>query len=426
MQEFAGYVQQLRALLKRGSKRDSEQLDLALDGQPSAVLRQVVSLRALRHDGAFFSGIRLARRLVAAIRDTLDVDSVITDPTCGSGDLLLAASECFAVQRTLSATLKRWGRQLAGRDIHAQFVAATTTRLALAAVRRGAAVDCAPSSAARLINDVRLGSCLQDAAAFGRATHLVMNPPFTSTVAPTDYQWGTGMVNSAAIFMDHAIRHAAPGVTVASILPDVLRSGSRYARWRAMIESKVKLTRVEVLGQFAPDVDVDVFLLVGTTEARARRRSNTAPWIASAAPREVVGDLCEVSVGPLVPFRDPEDEGQWCPVVAPKDLPRWETVRCISARRRFSGRVVDGPFVAVRRTSRPGDAARAIATIIALDRAAAVENHILVVRPRDGRLKTCQRILESLRRPETSTWLDQRIRCRHLTVGAVRELPIWT
>lgn len=205
MKEFAAYAERLQKLLNRGRSPSAEQIALALDGQPSAVLRQVVSLEKRRDHGAFFSGTTLARQLVASIKDTLKANSVIADPTCGSGDLLLAASECLPVRRTLSATLKKWGEQLAGRDIHGQFVAATTARLALAAVGRGAAVDCAPSLAARLLRRVRVGSCLQDKAAFSGATHLVMNPPFASTVAPSDYEWGSGMVNSAAIFIDHAI-----------------------------------------------------------------------------------------------------------------------------------------------------------------------------------------------------------------------------
>jgi hypothetical protein len=30
-----------------------------------------------------------------------------------------------------------------------------------------------------------------------------------------------------------------------------------------------------------------------------------------------------------------------------------------------------------------------------------------------------------LKDPRTTTWLNERIRCRHLTVGAVRDLPWW-
>jgi len=34
-------------------------------------------------------------------------------------------------------------------------------------------------------------------------------------------------------------------------------------------------------------------------------------------------------------------------------------------------------------------------------------------------------LLASLTDRRTKAWLDERIRCRHLTVSAVRDLPIW-
>jgi hypothetical protein len=79
----------------------------------------------------------------------------------------------------------------------------------------------------------------------------------------------------------------------------------------------------------------------------------------------------------------------------------------------------------VRRTSRPGDEHRAVATIVVCDRPVAVENHLLVCRPRDGSGTACQTLLDVLQRPETTSWLDRRICCRHLTVSAVRSIPWW-
>jgi hypothetical protein len=52
-----------------------------------------------------------------------------------------------------------------------------------------------------------------------------------------------------------------------------------------------------------------------------------------------------------------------------------------------------------------------------------VENHLLVCMPRDHKLETCQRLIEALANPQTTEWLDQRLRCRHLTVTALREVP---
>lgn len=55
----------------------------------------------------------------------------------------------------------------------------------------------------------------------------------------------------------------------------------------------------------------------------------------------------------------------------------------------------------------------------------AVDNHLITAKPQNGGEVECKRLLEVLESPEVSRWLDERIRCRHLTVGVVRSLP-WT
>jgi hypothetical protein len=83
------------------------------------------------------------------------------------------------------------------------------------------------------------------------------------------------------------------------------------------------------------------------------------------------------------------------------------------------------PFVAIRRTSRPGDRHRAIGTLITALQPVAVENHLIALRPKDGTVKACRELLYSLKDDRTTHWLDERIRCRHLTVAALNELPWW-
>jgi hypothetical protein len=94
-------------------------------------------------------------------------------------------------------------------------------------------------------------------------------------------------------------------------------------------------------------------------------------------------------------------------------------------RRNFQGTTYAAPFVAVRRTSRPGDKKRAVGCIISGDQRVAVENHLIVLVPHDGSLKTCKQLLERLKCDKTDSWLDKRIRCRHLTVKALADLPWW-
>jgi hypothetical protein len=55
----------------------------------------------------------------------------------------------------------------------------------------------------------------------------------------------------------------------------------------------------------------------------------------------------------------------------------------------------------------------------------AIENHLLVLRPKDDSPKTCEELLGLLSLQRTNEWLNRRIRCRHLTVGALADLPWW-
>jgi hypothetical protein len=137
-----------------------------------------------------------------------------------------------------------------------------------------------------------------------------------------------------------------------------------------------------------------------------------------------VSDLFEVQVGRVVPHRD-ANRGPSYPYIYPKVLPSWEVVRAFNHRRRFSGFAFSPPFVAVRRTSGPTHQYRAVGTIISGSENVAVENHLIVLSPIDGLVRTCRKLLEVLRAPETNEWLNERIRCRHLTVPALQEMPLW-
>ena len=79
----------------------------------------------------------------------------------------------------------------------------------------------------------------------------------------------------------------------------------------------------------------------------------------------------------------------------------------------------------VRRTSRPGDNHRAVASIINVKERVAVENHFLILQPKDLRLVTCKRAAKVLFSAKTTDWLNKVIRCRHLTVSSLMRLPWW-
>jgi len=116
-------------------------------------------------------------------------------------------------------------------------------------------------------------------------------------------------------------------------------------------------------------------------------------------------------VGPAVPY------------LSAKDFPAWGTILSIERHRRFSGRLHWGPMVVVPRTSRPGEPHRARAAAVTDSRGIAVENHLLVLRPRRGGVSECRRLLSLLQSRDVSDWLDRVIRCRHLTVGAMASIP---
>lgn len=419
MLSLQNYVRGLQALVS-DPQRSSQRVQAALDGEPFEVLRSVEPIGQLRADGVFFSGSTLARRVLQGIGPVVASSTAALDPACGTGDLLVAFSARLPIKGTLSETLKVWGGQIYGFDIHQTFVRAARTRVALSAIARGTIVDCDAAEIQRLLPGIRVGSSLREIRAFRGASLVLMNPPFSRMAAPADCVWATGGITAAALFLEHALSNSRPGTSVVAILPEVLRSGSRYGRWRKVVEGLADVTRIETVGQFSPTIDIDVFLLVATTgQAKV---SKSVAWVPKEIGARNVGTICDISVGALVPHRAPR-RGPWRSTVSTGDLPPWNTVREANQRRRFSGTVVCGPFVAVRRTSRPGST-RVLATLVALDGPVAVENHLIVLKPKDGRLSTCRWLLKALKSPSVTEWLDTRIRCRHLTVGALSEVPL--
>jgi hypothetical protein len=48
---------------------------------------------------------------------------------------------------------------------------------------------------------------------------------------------------------------------------------------------------------------------------------------------------------------------------------------------------------------------------------------LIVLRPHDHTLRGCRSVVGILESEPASLFLDERLRCRHLTVDAVREIP---
>ena len=139
--------------------------------------------------------------------------------------------------------------------------------------------------------------------------------------------------------------------------------------------------------------------------------------------KSTIADFFDAKVGPVVPYRTPKN-GPWYSYLTCNSALPWKTIKKMP-NRRFSGTIFNPPFVVLRRTSSPSDKHRALASIVLGSSPVAVENHLIVLIPKDSSIKTCKLLIDNLKRKETQVWLNKRIRCRHLTVTAIKELPWW-
>jgi hypothetical protein len=436
---YMSYADQLRKLAARALEDRwsavQGEVHSALNGQAAQRLRTLVPLTVRREEGAFFTGGDVRQRFAQVLRMSADgavEPAVYWDPACGAGDLLLAAVEQLPLKETLSETLAFWGASIRGCDLQPAFVETTKLRLFLAAVSRhrdrGDVVDVCPSTGVNAFQRVRVADAheLLGSARSVRVT-MLMNPPFGSMQAQPDWGWTSGAVSQAAVLALAAAESLANGHRMVAILPDVLRSGSRYARWRSELESLVQIEQIETYGQFDAHTDVDVFII---SAARRRKRRSLGPsplWWPETRVGVSVGDMFEVRVGAVVDNRDPHS-GPVVPYLTARGLGVGAAVVKPDRQRAFAGRLVTPPFVAIRRTSRPGvgpgGTGRAAGVLVSGEEPVAVDNHVIVIKPRgDGGEEECRRLISILDTSETSRWLDARIRCRHLTVGVVRAIP---
>ncbi len=424
--KFMPYARRLQGLALGGSRNMSRQQWLstcnpALDGEPAKTLRQQVPIHARRRAGAFFTGSTLARRLLGKVKLTAERLPVMLDPACGAGDLLLAAARRLPLAKSFKATIELWGNTLRGIDLQPEFIAAARARLLVLARQRHRLAGETDLHWPRAFSFIRTGDALRHRKLYAQADLLLFNPPFSPMIAPADCTWASGSVNSAAVFLEQALNHVRPGTRILAILPEVLRTGTRYAKWRRLVSQDAERLCVESSGIFDTTADVDVFLLV-LKKRPAKSTRASANWLnRQPQPGPTVSDHFRISVGPVVPYRTPR-KGPRQRYIHPRNVAPWKTVHRITETRRFSGRVSTPPFVVIRRTSRPGDKFRAVGSIVCGKSPVAVENHLIVCTPNDGTVASCQALLKALQHPQANSLLNRLIRCRHLTVASVKSL----
>lgn len=399
-----------------------KKLVLCLDGEPRRILRERVPESDLRQQGAYFTGPKFARRLATTATAGEGIAPVYYDPACGAADLLLAIARSLPLEPTIQNRLDTWGDRLGGCDVSRDFVRLAKARLTLlAAKRRRVRTQLDPLASIDAFPKILVADSLSPARCIPSADVIVMNPPFGYTSAPADCAWASGRVNLAAIFVDRVIHDIPDGTRIVALLPDVLRSGSRYIAWRKAMRTLGSVLRETTWNLFDRWTDVDLYLLHFKKNACHHGSCEARP---TGKPTYGVGKRFMVYVGPEVPHRD-QEEGPVARYIHTRSLPPWTECADPEETRRFSGRLFDPPFVTVRRTARPDSGNRAVATLVLGNGPVTVENHLIVLVPKDGSVRTCRELLRRLRFPRTVNWLNSRLRCRHLTTRALAEMPWW-
>ena len=381
-----------------------------LDGGVSRDLRERVGLSKRRRIGAFPTPHELADELVL----DLPLNSRVFDPSAGTGDLLLARARQLPLLETVAETQTRWEMLLKGNELYREFAVTARRRLALQMLWRHGQGHVGPR---RPFDSVRTGDALELSKEYAAADVILLNPPFGHAKPRRAPEWSQGSISKAAIHIAHAVSNARAGTEIRAILPDVLRTGTRYNRWREWVAQHARIESVVPRGRFDEFADVNVFTLF----MRVGGKGSLAQWFPPAE-QQTVGSSFEVSVGSVVPHRNPLS-GPLVRFAHAKALPRWQVIRALKESRRFSGRLHQPPFVAIRRTSSPADNRRAVASVIVGKRPVAVENHLIVATPRHGGVAACKRLMDYLDSDVVDRWLNERISCRHLTVSSISSLP---
>lgn len=399
----------------------------ALNGELAKTLRQVVPQAVLQKYGAFFTSSTMSDLIHSQMQQFVPLNQPVMDLACGGGNLLLARAKKLPIRKSLESTLLLWGELLHGADIHEEFIRATCARLVLLAAQRGCFYGQAIPSLKKLFPHMVVQNSLKTTIP---DIHMILNPPFTYVKSPPDCEWAGGKVTQAALFITQCLESLSAGKVVAAILPEILRSGSNYKAWRVWVSRRADILEMQSLGRFDAETNVDVFLLILKVRPITSQDLRSGNWVAvrNTLPNGTQTKLanhCAVNVGRVVPHRD-KDIGDAIPYLDVKQAPAWKQIQSSAmVTRGFQGVTFKPPFVVVRRNSRSKDAKRAVATLVRGKKRVAVENHLMVLTPTKHTLAGCHEVIRVLQDTKTDAWLNTVIRCRHLTVQSLLDIPWW-
>jgi hypothetical protein len=414
MKGYKPFVKELNALIAEFSgKHDlqwKEKAISSLNGLAGDELRSLVSLEDRRSCGAFFTDTTLGLKVLNSYKLSFGEKVRFYDPACGAGNLLISIKSHF--EKILSKN--KVNLEVFGTDIHSEFIEASKLRLSIFDILNQNPIT--NYSEQFIVTDG-----LQPNKFYESATHIFTNPPFNQLKAPRNIKWASGKVSAAALFIDTIIKNTNAGTEIIAILPDVLRSGSRYEKWRAYVSKYCKIENIKLLGQFDSFTDIDVFSVLLKKRNTIFEKSNNY-WNTSKVNPSKLSDFFKISVGTVVDNRDPH-EGIIRPYIISKGLEGWKELTHTDLKRKHKGKTIESPFVVIKRTSRHGDNHRAVATLVIIPEPVYVDNHLIVLKPLKGGIKACKKLLKALKSTSIDDWINDRIRCRHLTVKVVAEIP---
>ncbi|EPF1836839.1 TPA: N-6 DNA methylase [Pseudomonas aeruginosa] len=421
--EYYLYTNELANLLLN-SLRCEKLIQRHLISEASLAAERLIPQAERSKHGIFFTPDKIVENLVNSLQPEISAGKTFFDPACGAGNLLLGIARETPIGPDLDETISLWSQRFGGCDLSSSFVEAAKLRLIFLAAYKHGLPELSEDYLTSLLNrfsNFHVGDYLKGAHG-GNFDCIIANPPFSHVQVEKECNWSSGRTQLAAIFIAKIIQISRPGQRVVAVLPDVLRSGSRYDKWRTFIEENSKQGASYLLGRFAADVDVDVFILdfIKSNQSGSPEKINWIPQRPHTGEHVKLGDLYDVCVGPVVPFRL-SGRGNFSPYITAKNCPQFGEVSK-STKIRFDGRKIEPPFVVIRRTSNPSDKNRLITTLINCTEPVAVENHLIVMRPKDGRIESCKRLIDLLAQPDATAQMNEKIRCRHLTVRSIKEM----
>ena len=382
------------------------------------LLRNEFPVDSLRENGIFFTSDEV---FYSMMQGESAHKCKIYDPAAGCGDLILRYLDALPVGNSLQETLNEWSDRVYATELNSSFIKLLKLRLLLLASFKHGCIaklgDINANQAVNFFSGIVCGDALNMRSEI-EPELILMNPPYNQIRAMNRYEWCNGKVSLASIFLFEVTRRY-PKAQIIAVLPDVLRSGSRYKKFRSVLPFDLE-REGRVFGRFDAKTDVDVFTI---NYFPGLRKTNCQ--IEGKKAEKTIADYFDVHVGAVVPHRDAKD-GVESYYLTARNVPACGRIGTSFERIQSAHNPVKGPFIVIKRTSSPTDKRRCSAVSIESFDLFHIENHLIYLKPRSPGLS--QRIRRSICKwlcsSECTDMLNKKIRCRHLTVDVIRDIPM--